>query len=271
MLEPKPVEAIRRALEASPAESPEQLALTEERLREPGAERFEMPDPGEPVLALASGGIGSTVTLALLLARGHEVYPVYVRSGQRPEAGERAALEAVVGALQRGGAGALHDPLVLEGTFPAAEVRWGFERYASAPDPSREGLRFGDPFAIGILCTYGAQAAYFYEMTRQIRIRTVFTGHCHAPDADRVEESLTSLRAANLGVRLITHDVEWRYCALPIETDLGHLHTRAELAAWARANDLDLGPTWSCRARGEEPCGECTGCRRRAEALGGAS
>jgi 7-cyano-7-deazaguanine synthase len=58
-----------------------------------------IPEPGR-IAVLASGGMDSSVMLANIARRGHQVYPVYIRAGMSWEAGELATLRRFVRALR---------------------------------------------------------------------------------------------------------------------------------------------------------------------------
>jgi len=197
---------------------------------------------------LASGGLDSSVLLALLARKDREVYPVYVRAGLSWEPQEIAALKRFIRAL---GSGRVR---------PVTELRMPMDDVApqhwSVTGRSVPGYQapVSSNYIIGRNLSLITKAAVFcaYHRIGELAMAPLEAN----PFPDAHPEFFRALSdAIDLGVGL----------RLRIRTPFLGM-TKATLIRRARGLPLQL--TLSCaRPRGLLHCGQCTKCAERVEAF----
>ena len=213
----------------------------------------------EPIVALMSGGVDSSVMVWRALEQGAAVQPLFIRQGTLWQASEEAASHRFLDALREREAShraALAPLLALQLDLPPQyPSRWAIDPAAPPPDAATPDEAVDLPGKNLALLTMGAIVAQSIG-ARRIQIGVLAAN----PFRDARPEFLDGFAAL---YELATNH------ALRIERPLAGL-TKEALIAQGRGLPLEL--TFSClRPVGERHCGRCNKCaeRRRAFARAG--
>jgi len=204
----------------------------------------------ERVCVLASGGLDSAVLVGVL-ARDHEVHPLYVRCGLAWERAEQIALQRFLRALGGRVRALVRVDLPLAPLYGA--------RHWSVSGDGVPGRRAGlaSNYLPGRNLLLGSLAAVHCARRRIPTIALALLADNPFPDA-------TPRFLADLG-RVAGRALEMR---LKIRAPFRHL-TKADVIR--RGRDLPLALTLSCaRPRGLHHCGTCTKCAERQRAFAAA-
>lgn len=215
----------------------------------------DLPQPGQPVVLLLSGGLDSAVTLAWLVEeQAARVYPLFVRRGQRAQHEEERAARAVHRAVRRRARGDLEDLCVLSVSNPPRPLR-----------PAFAGRPAGIPMREAILAATGVQYA---ASLAPDPVRTVlFAEPYEASGPAYPHTSTVAFRTQTLLARVHMADGSWTV-ASPFNDVVERRKTKADLIRWAHAAGLSLRPTVSCYQLVDgAQCGFCRSCVRRREAF----
>lgn len=261
-------DAIRAILRKRPLENPELLTKSESWLLRARGHVFAMPKAGSPVIMLSSGGADSTAATHILMEK-HKlvVYPLYVERGQRRVKNEEASVRYFNKFFQERYPSRYTDPFFMDVPIPPQEIRWPITRIADVIFNRDTLQRNGIPMYTSLLSSYAVQYANYLEITKGIRIRTVFCSFIAKDGIGMAYETLTALRTTTLNIISLTHDPTWQFTSLALETTLGNFWEKHDLLRWASAHKLPVERTWSCYWNGVFHCGICDGCRTRREAF----
>lgn len=187
------------------------------------------------IVALASGGLDSSVMMGLMKLEGIDVLPVHVDYGQRSEAQEWKACQAFCTTV------GLKDPVRFElpalGQIPSGLTNPRIDvNYAFFPTRNL------------LLLTIGAAFAYSKNVDT---VAIGLIGNAVFPDQTesfrkQAESAIATSVARNLKV------------VAPLL-----LLDKGEVMRLARAAALPIDLTYSCHVGNVEPCGVCAACRER--------
>jgi 7-cyano-7-deazaguanine synthase len=208
----------------------------------------------ETVVFLASGGLDSSIGMALMLEQGYTIYPLHVTRGAKADARELDAVLLVYDRLS-----AIYPSLIkpmeyVNVTFPPAI--WKRAYYPADVE------RLGHPMRDIMLQALGVQYAESINSRAGESIRTVMVGQtCDEVIPHASEEAL---QLANLYVQVDRDDDAWaiRSPFLWLEK-----MSKADVVRWAWDHGFPIEETWSCFEGGVIGCGECQECIRRREAI----
>jgi 7-cyano-7-deazaguanine synthase len=204
----------------------------------------------EPVPAriaiLASGGLDSSVMLAVSARNGRSVYPVYVRSGLSWEPSELATLKRFIRALKMDNI----EPLTML-ELPMGDISGDHWSMTGRSVPGYNAA-LASNYIPGRNLSLLAKTAIFCARARIGEVAMAPLESNPFPDA-RPEFFRAFARAVELGVGI----------KLRVSTPFAGM-TKADVVK--RGADLPLGLTVSCaRPRGIVHCGACTKCAERVE------
>jgi 7-cyano-7-deazaguanine synthase len=214
----------------------------------PARKSFRVNPIANRIAVLASGGLDSSVLLAILAHRRREVYPLYIRAGLNWEKVEIATLRRFIEALD---SPQIRPPVILD--LPYDDVA---PRHWSVTGRDVPGYRAPTEsnYIIGRNLSLIAKAAVFCAYNRIGALAMASLDANPFPDAQpRFFAAMT--RAIDLGVGL----------KLKIQTPFLGL-SKAQVIQ--RGRHLPLALTFSCAQpkRGLH-CGECTKCAERIESF----
>lgn len=260
---------IEKILKSRELEDLEMLRQVENGLKNQRGYVFRMPEPGESVILLFSGGLDTTIIAAILMEEFKlKIYPVFTRRGHPYQKAEEKAADYFTKYFQKRYPGQFHDPIKIFTSFPPMEIRWAYEKVENKPIAKGSKQIWGDYFYSNLLCTYAAQCAYFLQITKKLHLRTIFTAYMKSDGEGKIDMTLTTMRGTMLGICLVTHDFDWQITSLPLEKELGFFYDKDYFIKWAVEHNLPLEKTRSsCRSKSDIHCGECLLCNIRKEAF----
>lgn len=184
---------------------------------------------------LVSGGLDSTLMVALARDVGEEQYPLFVDFGQRAKTRELAACRRSMALLK------LPEPVVMDVNGFGKVVRSGL---------TDKTLRvFEDAFTPGRNLLFLLVAAAYAD---RVGADTVGIGLLHEDTSLFPDQTLGFLSAAEATLALAVDR------PIRIVAPLASFH-KGDVVALAREKGIDQ--TYSCHVGDKVPCGECIACR----------
>ncbi|MCL4338897.1 7-cyano-7-deazaguanine synthase [Patescibacteria group bacterium] len=238
------------------------ISYVEDFFRKERGYIFKMPNQGEQVILLFSGGLDTSIVAAILMEIYKlEIYPVFTRRGHPYQHAEEKAADYFTKFFQNRYPGQFHDLIKINTSFPPTEIRWAYEKVENKPINKNSNQLWGDYFYSNLLVTFGAQCAYFLQIIKNFKIRTIFTAYMKSDGEGKLDMTLTTMRGIMLGVCLVTHDMNWQITSLPLEKEIGFFYDKDYFIKWATKHNIPLEKTRSsCRAKSDQHCGRCLIC-----------
>lgn len=197
-------------------------------------------------VVLWSGGIDSTTAIAMLLERGVEVWPVFVKRGQRNITFEEESVGFFSRFFAKKHGEKFHRPVAIKANIPPLEFK---EKFGG-------GLRTGHPLRNSTLVNIGVQCA----VSLGKGVKTVLI--CNNTDDSLPHSSPESLLTQNLLVCVHMDDWDWRVGSPFYENRHGWTKMdKQEVVNWATEHGLPLERMRSCVSQSNTPCGKCIACR----------
>lgn len=205
-----------------------------------------------PSVVLLSGGLDSTVNLALAVEKGPVVLAITADYGQRAAMREMAAARALCRHY-----GVRHRRIALRWLSAACDAPL-VRRDAPLPDPRLEGEAQADarvwvPNRNGVLVN---AAAAFAEALGAVEVVAGFNAEEAANFPDNSAAFLGALD------RCFEHSARGRVRAVSYTVEM----TKAEILRIARDREVPLERAWWCYDDGPAPCWRCSSCVRFARA-----
>jgi len=227
---------------------------------------FKMPKPGTPVVALMSGGLDTTVVIAMLLAYFKlQVYPLVIDRKLPHSKKTQDIIKIFVKYFSNKYPELFHDPFVIGSQIPPLEVNQLICQHEN--DRQRGKLRQGIPLQPAIYANFAVQYAKYLELKLGVKARSIFGGWLPSNSEWYAYESFQSLRSIMVNLCLVTNDFSWQFTSLPMEKDLGFYFDKAELVKIGTNLGLPLELTWTCYKAGDFQCGTCPPCWNRKSAF----
>lgn len=232
----------------------------------------KMPSKGSGVIHLVSGGIDSITSWAILLeVYGLRVHPVCINTGQKRHTQELKAVNYFSDLFRKRYPKLYIKPFQL--TFPssAPEISQALRgNLVKTIDPQVLKDNFDAQvntvtltrkFLFPAFFPYpAALAALFFELQRNIKIRTIFCSILPTDGLYNASQTLTSLRASALSLCVFTNDYSWQVVSVCFEKELGFLLNKSDLIHWAYEHEVPVEKTYTCLKSNELHCGECLAC-----------
>lgn len=245
--------------------SKQRIVALEKILQQERGFVFKLPKPGEPVIAFMSGGLDTTVVIALLLDLGLAVYPLVVDRGLRHSSKTKTAINKLARFFQNRYPHLFHDPYTISGDFPPKAWATVIAHHENdiIKSSSRRGISL-QPSAYAHLAVWYSE---YLEHTQGVRPRTIIGGWLPSNSRWYRYESFESLRSVMTHLCIIQHDFSWQFTSLPMEKELGFYFDKAGLVKIGVALGVPLAETWTCFDGKAHQCGACPPCWTRRQAF----
>lgn len=225
---------------------------------------FKLPKKHSPVILLVSGGLDTTIFWEILMKEFHlKVYPLFLRRGQIRTIKEEESVDFFHKYYQVKYPDLCGDLMKMNIFIPPFEIRWPLTKVGHEPLSKNPIFARGIPMYSSILFEFAVQYSYFLELTKHIKIRTLFCGFMPSDAGLFSYETLTSLRQINLNICTLTRDLSWQTTSLALEKELGYFFNKDVLISWAMKNEIPIERTYSCIELDMNHCGYCAYCRLR--------
>jgi hypothetical protein len=188
-----------------------------------------------------------------------QVYPVFLRRGQKRVRFEEESVDYFSNYNKRKYPKYWHEPKKMDAYIPPMEIRFPITKYSHIRVNRSSQMR-GIPVYSNMLISYAVQYAYFLQITRDLKIRTVFASFMLSDGTVMKDETLTAIRAVNLTVCSLTNDYHWQIISLPLEKNLGFFKDKDYFIKWGHENGIPLEKTRSCLKWDKDHCGNCLSC-----------
>lgn len=236
---------------------------------------FHMPQKGEPVVLLLSGGLDSVCLWEILMSKLKlHVYPLYISSNT------------------------FYDPQQFSVKYFSSYFKKKYPKLFHSPEkiPDRLVITLKDiitrriahkdlAFAVkniiynkdtdkyNIILLHGPsrqarfafdayEYAHILKYKHNIDIHTIFAAISKDDTTFMRESTLTVMRSINLSLCLILGDFNWQYTGM-LEKKAKFFYGRNDLMRIALKDKLPLEKTWSCHRNLIFHCGLCPGCTHR--------
>lgn len=230
---------------------------------------FAMPAKGSPVIALMSGGLDTTVVIAMLLHfHGVSVYPLFINRKLPHEKKVRQSVAFFSQYFRTHYPRLFHEVFEMELSSPPDEVkRVLLER---ENDIVKHKNRKGVPLQPSLYAHYGAYYAKYLEETGCGKVRTIIGGWLPSNSEWYGYESLQSLRSIMFNLCCVDGDFSWQFTSLPMEKACGHYFDKDTLVQVGNSIRLPFEKTWTCYKGERIHCGTCPPCETRMRAFAAA-
>jgi 7-cyano-7-deazaguanine synthase in queuosine biosynthesis len=225
---------------------------------------FRMPKPGESVIALMSGGLDTTVVIAMLLQHYQlHVYPLVINRGIPHTHRTKQSIQFFQHYFKNKYPHLFHDVFEIRQSIPPREVKKPLLRAEN--DILYYQNRKGIPLQPSLYAHYALYYAKFLEETIGVRTRTLIGAWLPSNSEWYGYESITSLRAVMLNLCINDNDYSWQFTGLPMEKDLGFYFDKDTLIKIGHDLHIPLEATWTCYKGARIHCGACPPCSVRQE------
>ena len=237
---------------------------------------FKMPKKGESVILLTSGGLDSTVSWAVLLNLGFQVYPLFLRRHIKNKTQEKSldffssyfkkrfpklfvpptkwtayTMPPEMGKVFRNGV-YLHPQRLLEYLdLESGKIKPSLTRTLST----------------SICPFFGVLYAMYLRDHYNVAVKTILSGIVTEDGVINPPQSFTAQRAIMLDICIAAADFSWQYASFACEKELGHWLKKADLIRLGNSLGLPLEKTRSCNKNTRHHCGRCLGCSYRKESF----
>lgn len=258
-------------------ESVELISMVEKTLLELRGYVVSFPTPKTPVILLASGGLDSIITWALLLhVYKLTVYPLFINGGLDRSKNEKKSVNYFDAYFQK------NYPELSMPVFEFTASLYPKELRQSFANP----MKYFHPLhLLDVSVLHGGQVpvakmpnrnipatqpifaqcyAHYLEDRYNIKIRTLFNGIMTGDGTVLSTQTMTAQRAQMLSLCAISHDYSWQWMSLSMEPELGLWLEKSDFIRYGSQIGLPLEKTWSCFGQGNKQCGEkCIACISR--------
>lgn len=235
---------------------------------------FSMPQKGESVILLVSGGLDSTITWGILLAIYKlKVYPLFLHRGHKRWKREKKSLVFFTQYYQKKFPHLFVKPQEYSTDIPPKEITENmkdvasylhYEKILKNLDLDSRVVTFN---TLGILPYlfphFGIAYGKYLEDHENVVVRTIFSSVCSGDGIVVPSQTFTALRCTMFDMCLATADFSWQFASLPFEKEIGHYLDKADLIKIGSKMGLPMEKTWSCYADNRYQCGKCLTCESR--------
>jgi len=241
------------------------LSSIESALSQKKGSPFVIPKRGQPVIALMSGGIDTTVVIGMLIEFfGLRVYPLII-DRQLPHSRKiKAVCKDLSDYFKNKYPTHFHQPFTISQKMPHQKfsLLYRFENTILF-DQQREGI----PLQPALYAYLAVQYGKYLRATQNVYPQTIFGGWLPENSEWYRYESLSSLRSTMLQIATMEHDFSWQFTSLAIEKELGLYLSKAQLVAIGHTLGIPLEKTWTCYKGKRHQCGTCPPCWTRQQAF----
>lgn len=239
----------------------------------------KMPIKGSDIIHLVSGGIDSIVSWAILMDKyGLRVHPVCVNTGQKRHIQEIKSIEYFSKIFKKRYPNLYVKPFNLTYPMSAPEISKSLRGNLSKTldpqvlknnfDPKTNTITITRKYLFPAFFPYpAALASLFFELQRNLKIRTIFCSILPTDGVYNSSQTLTSIRAASFSLCAFTGDYNWQVISVCFEKELGLFFNKSDLIKWAYKHNLKIENTYSCLKGTKYHCGKCIVCLFRKESF----
>lgn len=228
---------------------------------------FKFPDEGTPVVLLVSGGLDSIITWNILMEKySLKVHPLFLDRGLRKTKSEKVALDFFKGYFGRKYPSLYISPKEYQTPQPPKYVKKTVKTHKLHPQYilnhySQQGRSLG--LTPGPYSYYGVTYALYLRRSKDLPIKTVFSGEVVGDGTVLPRQTFTVKRLQNLAICISTADYTWQYSSFAMEKELGHWLKKGDLIKIGNEMGIPLEKTWSCYSSKIIQCGYCLSCWSR--------
>jgi 7-cyano-7-deazaguanine synthase in queuosine biosynthesis len=266
-------------LKEHPQEDIESILHTEKFFLKKRNYVSKMPTPGSDVIHLVSGGIDSITTWAMLMEEYRlRVHPVCINTGQKRHSQELRSVDYFSKIFKKRYPDLYVEPFHL--TFPtsspeiSSQLRGNLKKTIHPQilkenfDPLTNTITVTRKYLFPAFFPYpAALAALFFELQRNLKIRTIFCSILPTDGIYNASQTLTAIRAATFSLCAFTNDYNWQVVSLCFEKEFGLLLNKSDLIYWANQHQIPIEHAYTCFKGGEIHCGKCIACGYRKESF----
>lgn len=246
-----------------PLENTEAIKNLENMLYKNRGSVFIIPKPNTPVIVLLSGGMDSVATTFLLLKMYKlHIYPLFIKRSQQRSKRELSSATHYVAEMQKRYGHLCENLEIIDAPIPPKKIRRPLALFSNTPyNKFRQSKQLrGLPVYLLSLVAVSVQYASYLEITRKIKVRTIFCGFVASDGTVMAYETLTALRSAMVSICLLQNDFSWQFTSMALEKEVGFFLEKFEILQWCNQENISLKKTWSCYFPFKLHCGECMGC-----------
>jgi 7-cyano-7-deazaguanine synthase in queuosine biosynthesis len=239
----------------------------------------KMPSPGTDVIHLVSGGIDSITVWAMLMEEYKlRVHPICVNTGQKRHSQELESINYFSKIFKKRYKGLYVEPFHL--TFPtsapeiSSKLRGNLKKTIHPQvlkdnfDPETHTVTLVRKYLFPAYFPYpAALAALFFEMQKNLKIRTIFCSILPTDGQYNASQTLTAIRGAMISLCTFTNDYSWQVVSLCFEKEFDSILNKPDLIKWANDHQIQIEHTFTCLKSNEVHCGECIACLHRKESF----
>jgi len=220
---------------------------------------FKMPRAGSNVAVSFSGGLDSTVLLALLLRKyKFNIYPFYIADQPRSKIEIRRA-NKIIKYFQKK-YGVQIKPLVCYSNNTVG--RWAYRNTE---------LDFTNRPLVNTIIDLRQQfsllhSQYVFQVYKVI-VTTMFCGIQFHDGNFNPAQTMTGLRTTLFNMCVKTNRYDWQFASLFLEKELGYMCEKVDLIKIGTKMQIPFELTWSCFRSGLFHCGKCGNCYVRKESF----
>jgi 7-cyano-7-deazaguanine synthase in queuosine biosynthesis len=239
----------------------------------------KIPPNGSNVIHLVSGGIDSITTWAMLLHTYKlRVHPVCVDTGQKRHEQELTSVRYFSALFKKRFPKQYVDPFYMTFPMSAPEIsvalRGNLDKnihkqvLADNFDMETNTVTLTRSYLFPAFFPYpAALAAFFFELQRNVKIRTIFCSILPTDGLYNASQTLTAIRAAGLSLCAFTHDYSWQVISLCFDNNLNVLQNKSDIIRWAARHHIPIEHAYTCLKGTDTHCGNCIACGVRKEAF----
>lgn len=227
---------------------------------------LKFPESGTPIVVMHSGGMDSTINIAILLKEFKlKVFPVFFNRGQTNLKQEREAVKFFENYFLEKYPLLYNKSVELKVDVPPKEYKDMLRATRDLEDNLQFRQRIAFPARNPVMILLAAEYAYSLQ-SKGVFPKTIFASFMN--DDPPRQSTLTAIRMLDLLICQIMGDYNWQVIAIPLEKELGNYYGKDVYLKWAVEHDLPIEKTRSCYRDTQEHCGQCDpACKNRKEAF----
>jgi 7-cyano-7-deazaguanine synthase in queuosine biosynthesis len=247
-------------------EDPTVLEKIEEIFKLRRCKIIKFPGQGTPVVVVHSGGMDSTINMAILMEEfGLKIYPLFINRGQTNLKWEKASVDFFDDYFSKKYPELYNKSFEIKINIPPDEYKDELRATRDLQDNLQMRTRIAFPSRNPAMILMAAEYAYSMQ-SKGIFPKTIFTSFMN--DDPPRHSTLTAIRMMNLITCQIMGDYNWQIISIPLERELDNYYGKDYYLNWAVEHNLPIEKTRSCYRDQPEHCGTCfPACQNRKAAF----
>jgi hypothetical protein len=239
----------------------------------------KMPPKGSDVILLLSGGIDSISSWAILLEEYKlRVNPICINTGQKRHKQELKSVKYFSDLFRKRYPKLFVEPFFMSFPSSAPEISKALRGDLSKtihPEVLKDNYNSKTRTTIltrkYLFSAYfpfpAAIASYFFDLSRNIKVRTIFCSILPEDGLLSASQTLTSMRSATLALIGFTKENSWQVVSVCFEKELGLCLHKSDLILWSYEHDIPIEKAYSCQKGKALHCGICSVCKYRKQSF----